>query len=288
MSKVYYINLDIQNSTLLWRCSETEMVEAFVREWFIIYTWYNYVKTNGVSIELKGQFGDEWRFIINTDEKTLKKYSNKLMNTLDHYINVPKYDKTNLENPIICEKNRKSTSKGILFRIGIDVTEKGAIQIESECEMNYVCIKKSKYPLSLDDYLQIEVFPEVTDVFIKKKMFYVFLYHHDNDKIQEYVEKLKGSFIKTKFYELASKMKISSITFQNMESYTEFITYCLKNKVLYSNTYGDVYAVNKSSSYKNMFLKQDDVYGDHINTAAKVLVNLIKLNTNKNQNCSIM
>lgn len=293
--RAYYINLDIQNSTLLWRCNETEMVEAFVKEWFIIYTWFNYLKTNGVSIELKGQFGDEWRFIINTDEITLKEHCNKLMNTLEHYINVPKYDKNNLKNSIICEKNRRSSSKGILFRIGIDETESGAIQIESECEMNYICIKKNKYQLmSPDDYLRIDVFPEVTDVFIKKKLFYVFLYHHDNDKIKEYVEKIKGSFIKTKFYDLASKMRISSITFQNMESYTEFIMYCLKSKLLYSNTYGDVYAVNKSSSYKSMFLKEDDVYGDHINTAAKVLVNLIKLNTSRktthieNENCSIM
>lgn len=289
MNKIYFINLDIQNSTLLWRCSETEMIEAFVKEWFIIYEWYQHLKSNSVNINLTGQFGDEWRFTINANYETVVQYSDMLMNTLQQYINVPKYDKNNLDNPILCDNTRKSISRGILFRIGIDETEQSAIYRESECSINSICIKDKKYQLSNTNNLQINTFPEVNDVFVKKKLFYVFLYHRENDKIKEYVEGLKGSFIKTKFYDKEHKMKISSITFDNMDKYTNFIIFCKKYNLLYSNSYGDVYAVNKSSKYKKMFLKQDDVYGDHINTAAKVLINLIKSNDKKqNKDCIIM
>lgn len=64
MPDCFYINLDIKNSTLLWRCAEKQMAKAFVKEWFIINTWFEELKRKKVNIILRGQFGDEWRFKI--------------------------------------------------------------------------------------------------------------------------------------------------------------------------------------------------------------------------------
>jgi hypothetical protein len=292
----FYINMDIKDSTLLWRCNELEMVEAFAKEWYIVSEWVRYVKLkNNVSIQVTGQFGDEWRMIYNGSEIQLKMLVQELLSALMQYVDVPFYNSTQNKSLVSCktsktQKTQKTNTalkrNKTLFRIGISkgVNEspkegdiKRAVEIEANCTIDKVCIEKKEFKLKDLPVTQSkgQAFKEMLDVkslmktvseshFTKLNVFYVFTLE-DNSLLTKTVP------VKVKTNAKMGKT-MKSYIFENIEKYVAFIKKCRESDILYSNAYGPVYRPKKRS--KLCFINANDVYGDVVNTAAKVLFKL--------------
>lgn len=285
----FYINLDIKDSTLLWRCNELEMVEAFAKEWCIVSEWVRYIQLkNKVSIQVTGQFGDEWRMIYNGTEKQLKMLVRELLSALLKYIEVPFYNSIQNKSLVSCKTKKIYPSlkrNKTLFRIGIskgvnDSTKEGdikrAVDIEANCAIDKVCIEKKEFTLKDLPVQQSkgQAFEEVLDVkslmktlseshFTKLNVFYVFTLE-DNSLSTKTVP------VKVKTMEIGKTM--NSYIFENIDAYVAFIKKCKESGIVYSNAYGPVYRPKKKT--KLYFINENDVYGDVVNTAAKVLFKL--------------
>jgi hypothetical protein len=74
-----------------------------------------------------------------------------------------------------------------------------------------------------------------------------------------------------------NKKLIVSYKTQNIDTFATFVHTCIKKGILYSSAYGPVYVPKRNISSKKLkFIRKDDVYGDIVNTAAKVLGKMIQ------------
>jgi len=287
----FYINMDIKDSTILWRCNELEMVEAFAKEWYIISEWVRYINDiplkNNVSIQVAGQFGDEWRMIFTGSETQLKMLVQELLSALLQYVDVPFYNSVKNKSLVSCKTNEtRKTRNKTLFRIGISKgvdasTKQGdikrAVDIEANCTIDKVCIEKNIFKLKELPVSKGRAFQEMLDVksllkttgsksnFTKLNVFYVFTLEGKT------LVSTKTIPVKVKTNAKMGKT-MKSYIFENIDEYVAFIKKCKGKDVLYSNAYGPVYRPKKNS--KLFFLHAHDVYGDVVNTAAKVLFKL--------------
>ena len=268
--------MDIQDSTTLWRCHESAMVKAFVKEWYIVSEWVKFVKSgqkkSSDSIDVTGQFGDEWRITYKGTEYQLRLHMQLLMSALLKYITVPHHN----SNKKIKQKNKT------LFRVGISKSQDMSVNIEAKCPIDRICIENET--LSYRDLPTIDD-PEgklANDFFLKKlktrlqnitktqfiktSLFYVFTLI-DNSM----VSKKHKRRVKVKRNMVTGKA-MESYIFEHIDEYVEFIKKCKLNDVLYSNAYGPVYRPKPDTEL--MFTNKNDVYGDVVNTAAKVLFKL--------------
>lgn len=274
----YFINLDIKDSTILWRCHESQMVNVFLFEWSIVSKWVKYFSKN---VRVTGQFGDEWKMVFIGSKQEMQHAIKSLSLALNVFVDVfpYKFPTNDLEKQTVnCAmytkrvKQRKS-----LFRIGISTTSpKSAEKSEQKCKTNVVCsnskvidyskehASKNAFVMSIDPD-EIRKLTKVT--FKKENTFYVFTYQNLTN-----LKEIPGmKMIKSK---VKNDKKIISYKTKNIDVFTKFVHACIKKNILYSSAYGPVYVPVKSTSDMT-FLRSDDVYGDIVNTAAKVLAKMI-------------
>ena len=282
MSKkqTYYINLDIKDSTILWRCSEKRMVNTFLFEWSIVTQWSEYYSKR---VKVTGQFGDEWKMTFTGTKAELQNAIRSLSIALNTLKDVARYKvprEDSEKQTVNCTKySEKIDSRKSLFRIGVSTKSPQVAEVkEQKCVTDKVCSNSKMITYTANDKendtfvktLKTKDIQKITrSAFKKINTFYVFTYQDPGA-----LKNTGMTMIKSK---KKNKKLIVSYKTQNIDIFTTFVHTCIKKGILYSSAYGPVYVPKRNINSKKLkFIRKDDVYGDIVNTAAKVLGKMIQ------------
>lgn len=275
----YYVSCDIKESTKMWKHKETEMIKAFLIEWYVICLFFETMKKESkVNYTVLGQYGDEWH--IELDTKHDKQYVVRKLSFLVFML------KIFAERPMF---NLKSFSKDSnLFRFGFsDKSIDEATKSESECDLDQLCmrngVKSSMKQNDLDDD-EKKTIVELQDQLISLKPF-------DNvEKVWCYYIFADKEFTSSKSYIKTKQIKTCNITMvsykaDTMKDFMKLVRTLDKNDANYCAVHGEVYQIaSKSILLKHKcFLNPKDVYGDTVNKCAKEFIRMITANKTKNK-----
>ncbi len=264
----YYLACDIKDSTKMWRHKETEMLHAFLIEWYIICMFLKELKDQmNIDSKVLGQYGDEWHIQLSTNHDS--KYVIRKLLFLVFVL------KQFAERPIL---NLKSMSKkSNLFRFGFSENSvEEAMKHESECDLDRICVKKKMK--SFFDHTNLDTQEQTTLENIQEQLikfnpfdnvdkcwcYYVFADKNVSSK----------SHIKTK--KLKDRVMVS-YKCNTLKEFMKLVDTLDKTDTSYCAVHGEVHAINPSSLLiKNLcFLNPKDVYGDTVNRCAKEFISML-------------